>query len=156
MDPARRYWHPVVGYNYRITNIAAAIGLAQMERINQALEARYRLAGWYAERLSGLKDKVSLLRVEEWARPVFWMQTVLLSAGGEAKRDRVMACLDSAGIETRPVFYPMHMLPPYHQDSTRFPNATRCAARGINLPTHALLTEDDVDRICKELIAALQ
>jgi perosamine synthetase len=156
MDPDRRYWHPVIGYNYRITNIAAAIGLAQMERVDQALEARYRLAGWYAERLAGLTDRLSLLKVEEWARPVFWMQTVLLSEGGEADRDRVMARLDAANIETRPVFYPMHVLPPYRQDSARFPNATSCAARGINLPTHALLSEDDVDRVCQELAVALR
>jgi perosamine synthetase len=67
-----------------------------------------------------------------------------------------MARLDAANIETRPVFYPMHVLPPYRQDSARFPNATSCAARGINLPTHALLSEDDVDRVCQELAVALR
>ena len=56
-----------------------------------------------------------------------------------------MARLDADGIETRPVFYPMHVLPPYLDRSRRFPVADRLAARGINLPTHGLLSEDDVD-----------
>jgi perosamine synthetase len=67
----------------------------------------------------------------------------------------VMRKLDEAGIETRPVFYPMHLLPPYLEDATLYPNATRCASRGINLPTHGNLMEADVERICQALEAAL-
>jgi perosamine synthetase len=83
------------------------------------------------------------------------MQTVMLRAGGEVERDTVMRTLDAAGIETRPVFYPMHLLPPYREDPTLYPNATRCASRGMNLPTHGLLTEADVERICSVLEATL-
>ena len=78
----------------------------------------------------------------------------MLRYGGETERDAVMRELDEAGIETRPVFYPMHLLPPYREDATLYPNATRCALRGINLPTHGLLTESDVERICRALEAA--
>jgi perosamine synthetase len=85
---------------------------------------------------------------ESWTRPVLWMQTVMLRSGGEAERDAVMRELDEAGIETRPVFYPMHLLPPYQEDAMLYPNATRCALRGMNLPTHGGLTEPDVERIC--------
>jgi perosamine synthetase len=80
----------------------------------------------------------------------------MLRSGGEAERDAVIRTLDAAGIETRPVFYPMHLLPPYRQDSKLYPNATRCALRGMNLPTHGGLTEADVERICRALDAALE
>jgi perosamine synthetase len=84
------------------------------------------------------------------------MQTVLLRYGGEAERDAAMQALDAAGIETRPVFYPMHLLPPYREDPALYPNATRCALRGMNLPTHGGLTEAEVERICRALEAALE
>jgi perosamine synthetase len=155
MDPQRRYWHPVIGYNYRMTNVAAAIGLAQMERVDEALAGRAKVAAWYRRHLQRLDNKVTLLHVEPWARPVYWMVTVLLNTGSEVERDTVMTRLDTAGIETRPVFYPMHMQPPHRDDSGLFPHATSCAARGINLPTHLLLTESDVERICAALDAAL-
>ena len=150
----RRYWHSVVGYNYRITNIAAALGLAQLEKIDELMDARERLAGWYRSKLARLGDKLVPQAAEPWTRPVLWMQVAMLRYGGETERDAVMRELDEAGIETRPVFYPMHLLPPYREDATLYPNATRCALRGINLPTHGLLTESDVERISRALEAA--
>jgi perosamine synthetase len=155
LDQDRRYWHSVVGYNYRMTNVAAAIGLAQLEQIDELMGARARLADWYRSRLERLANKLVPQAAEPWTRPVLWMQTVMLRAGGEVERDTVMRTLDAAGIETRPVFYPMHLLPPYQEDPTLYPNATRCASRGMNLPTHGLLTEADVERICRVLEASL-
>jgi perosamine synthetase len=155
LDPGRRYWHPVVGYNYRMTNIAAALGLAQLEQIEELMGARARLADWYRLKLDRLADKLALQAAKSWTRPVLWMQIVMLRHGGEAERDGVMRKLDAAGIETRPVFYPMHLLPPYLEDATLYPNATRCASRGINLPTHGNLTEADVERICQALEASI-
>jgi len=155
LAPGRRYWHPVVGYNYRMTNVAAALGLAQLEQIDDLIAARARLAGWYRSKLGRLANKLVLQAAEPWTRPVLWMQTVILQSGGEAERDAVMRELDEAGIETRPVFYPMHLLPPYHEDATLYPNATHCALRGMNLPTHGGMTEADVERICAVLEAIL-
>lgn len=156
MDPKRRYWFPEVGYNYRMTNIQAAIGLAQMETIEQSLAERERLAGWYNAALAPLAGELVLPATAPWARHVFWMYTVFLRSGGEARRDAVMKALEAQGIETRPVFYPMHVLPPYQQPST-FPIADRWSQRGINLPTHQMLTRDDVQRIAdalKDAVAA--
>ena len=155
LDRDRRYWHSVVGYNYRMTNVAAAIGLAQLEQIDELMGARARLADWYRPKLERLANKLVPQAAEPWTRPVLWMQTVMLRAGGEVERDTVMRTLDLAGIETRPVFYPMHLLPPYREDPALYPNATRCASRGMNLPTHGLLTEADVERICRVLEATL-
>src|SRR4030095_5498937 len=151
----RRYWHSVVGYNYRMTNVAAALGLAQLEQIDELMGARAGLADWYHSKLERLANKLVPQAAESWTRPVLWMQTVMLQSGGEAERDSVMRTLDAAGIETRPGFYPMHLHPQYREDPTLYPNATRCALRGMNLPTHGLLTEADVERICRALEAAL-
>ncbi|WP_269766387.1 DegT/DnrJ/EryC1/StrS family aminotransferase [Burkholderia ubonensis] len=150
MDPKRRYWFPVIGYNYRMTNIQAAIGLAQMEGIDNALAERERLAGWYNEALNDLRDKLVLPSEASWAKQVFWMYNVFLREGDERKRDDVMRSLDEMGIETRPVFYPMHVLPPYMEEST-YPVADLWSQRGINLPTHQDLTRADVQRIADSL-----
>jgi perosamine synthetase len=152
MDPDHRYWFPVVGFNYRMTNIQAAIGVAQLERVDELLEVRQQVARWYTTHLAGSEDLVVQPVQEEWAHHAFWIYNVLLTAQGEKTRDAVMRALDADGIETRPVFYPMHVMPVYTEDSSRFPVATDLAARGINLPTHGLLTEEDVARVCERLL----
>jgi perosamine synthetase len=155
MDPKRRYWFPVIGYNYRMTNIQAAIGLAQIEQIQTSLEERRRLAGWYNELLGHHSDKIVLPVQANWANHVYWMYNIFLREGGEAKRDAVMQHLDKHNIETRPVFYPMHVLPPYLEDKP-YPVADLWAQRGINLPTHQSLTRSDVERVVDGLLHAIQ
>ena len=155
MDPDRRYWFPVIGYNYRMTNLAAAIGLAQIERVEEAIAARAMLARHYDAALAGLAGRLLRPHVEPWAGHVFWMYTVLLGDDVAASRDEVMARLDADGIETRPLFYPMHVLPPYAQPGDAFPNAVHCGARGINLPTHEHLGEAEVRYIAEALARAI-
>jgi perosamine synthetase len=150
MDLKRRYWFPVVGYNYRMTNIQAAIGLAQMETIDKSLSDRELLADWYNNALADLQDKIILPKQQSWAKQVYWMYNIFLQDGDEHKRDTVMLKLDELGIETRPVFYPMHVLPPY-REANAYPVADVWAQRGINLPTHQDLTQDDVHRIADSL-----
>lgn len=150
MDPDRRYWFPVVGYNYRMTNVQAAIGLAQLEGIEQALDKRRKIAEWYNSAFEDLQGVISLPIEEIWADQVFWMYNVFLRDAGERERDDLMRKLDERGIETRPVFYPMHVMPPYFQTSS-FPVADNWAARGINLPTYQDLTRDDVLRVVESI-----
>jgi perosamine synthetase len=155
MDPNRRYWFPVVGYNYRITNIQAAIGVAQMETIDDAISCRDELARIYDEAMYPLLERIEVLPEQPWARRVFWMYNVFLRDGDEARRDRVMAGLDALGIESRPVFYPMHRLPPYEDGSSSYPVADARAARGITLPMHQALVGDDIERIAASLAEVL-
>ena len=155
MDPQRRYWFPVVGYNYRMTNIQAAIGLAQMEQIDEALRDRQLVADRYNAALAPLSNEIILPRPESWAHQVFWMYNIFLRDGNAERRDAVMAHLDAQGIETRPVFYPMHVLPPYREDG-KYPVADEWAQRGINLPTHRRLGQDQIDRVAAALRDALQ
>lgn len=149
VDPQRRYIHPVVGFNYRMTNIAAAIGLAQLERVEEILTARRQVAAWYAERLAGING-LRLLGAESWAVPVPWLITVLLTEGSARERDAVMAALLAKGIDSRPVFYPMHDQPPYYE-AARYPVAETWSARGFNLPTYEAITQADVTAVCTAL-----
>jgi len=156
MDPERRYWFPIVGYNYRMTNIQAAIGLAQLEKANWHIERRREVASWYYERLKGVQG-LTLPVEKEWAKNVYWMFSIVLDDNLSLSRDEVMAALEAQGIQTRPFFYPMHTLPPYQGmgGKDQFPVADRLAARGINLPTWAGLQEEDVDFVCKTLTEIL-
>lgn len=153
MDPQRRYWFPVVGYNYRMTNIQAAIGLAQLEMVDEHLTARQQVRRWYDERLADLAEFIEIPTVQPGAEHSFWMYTIVLSESAPCTRDALMAGLEADGIETRPVFYPMHVLPPYRDDTRRYPVADHLAARGMNLPTHGLLSENDVDFVVARLRA---
>jgi perosamine synthetase len=150
MDPARRYWFPIVGYNYRMTNIAAAIGCAQLERADWHLARRREVFAWYHELLADLYQ-LAVQPTAEWARHACWMFTVLLEEGIE--RDAVGKALHEAGIETRPVFPPMHLLPPYAHlaEPGSLPVGEDLSRRGLNLPTGAHLSRADVERICAEL-----
>jgi perosamine synthetase len=156
MDPQQRYWFPVIGFNYRMTNIEAAIGLAQLERIDLHLKKRKTIAEAYDQRLASLSDRIILPTADYGVDHAYWMYTIVLRANVLKSRDQVMRDLDDAGIETRPVFYPMHVLPPY-RDAARgpFPRADFCSSRGISLPTHGRLTEEDVDRVVEALAASI-
>jgi perosamine synthetase len=156
VDPQRRYWFPVVGYNYRMTNIAAAIGLAQIERIDFHTQSRAWVAQQYRKRLAPMRNLIALPQTKPWADHAFWMYTIRLLDSIEKQRDQVMQELDVMGIETRPVFYPMHVMPPYQEPSGSYPRAELCGARGINLPTHANLTEQDLDYIVAALETVLE
>jgi perosamine synthetase len=152
-DPERRYRFPVVGFNYRMTNIAAAIGLAQMERFEWHLAQRQRNAAWYAERLGG-RQSLRLLEEPSYAVSAFWLNGVVLSERCPLTRDELAKALEARGVETRPFFYPCHTMPPYRDRArdSRFPNADRLSANGLSLPSSALLSEEDVDRVCQALL----
>ena len=155
MDPQRRYWFPVIGYNYRMTNIAAAIGVAQLERADWHLARRREVFAWYQARLKDVAE-ASFQPTAEWARPANWMFTVLLHEKFE--RDAVAKEMHKAGIETRPVFPPMHLLPPYAHLAPEgsLPIGEDLSRRGLNLPTGAHLSRPDVERVCDTLISILR
>lgn len=155
LDPTRRYWFTMVGYNYRMTNIEAAIGLAQLEKIDWHLAQRRRIADTYKERLKSYEG-LCLQPERPGVKNSYWMTSLVLGEG-RPDRDQLIQQLAEAGIETRPFFYPMHILPIY-ADMTRgqdFPVADRISTRGLNLPSSASLTEDDIHYVCDKLIGLL-
>lgn len=158
MDFNRRYWFPIIGYNYRMPNLTAAVGLAQLERVDWHIGRRREVASWYRELLGdvpGIKWQVA--KTDTVA--VDWLFTIILEAPIEVSRDDVMADLAARGIETRPVFYPMHILPPYREmgrEDGDFPVAERISRRGLSLPTWAGLQREDVVYICDTLRDCIQ
>ncbi|MEE8575401.1 MAG: DegT/DnrJ/EryC1/StrS family aminotransferase, partial [Thermodesulfobacteriota bacterium] len=110
MDPLRRYWFPVVGYNYRMTNVAAAIGLAQLESIDKFLAKRREIAAWYGEHLKGIPG-ITLPIEKDYARHSYWIYSILIERDYGTGRDEVMETLLKEGVDTRPFFYPMHVMP---------------------------------------------
>lgn len=149
MDPARRYWFPQVGFNYRMTNIAAAIGLAQVERIDEILRRRREIGQLYGELLGELPGVVQP-EVLPGHRRVDWLQTVRIAGFTTEQRNELIDRMAHDGIETRPVFYPLHVMPPY-ADGASYPGAELVGAEGISLPTHTLLSDDDVRTVCQAL-----
>lgn len=151
VDPSKRYWHTTVAYNYRMTNLQAAVGLAQLEKIDWHLEQRQRVARLYEKYLPMLGDLVTVQAVPERGTHVYWMNSVMLSDKVSKSRDQVMEEMEARNIEMRPLFYPMHVMPPYEDSTVYCPVAESLAARGINLPSHALLTEEQVKYIVESL-----
>lgn len=156
VDPNKSYWHPEVGFNYRMTNIAAAIGVAQAERLEIHVQRRRQVAKWYFDRLWAGQDLLQLPRSASWAEHSYWMYTVVLKTQVNIDREEWIKELSVRGIETRPIFYPIHGMPPYRGQKGQFPVADQISSRGINLPTHGMLSEDDVDYICENLLASIK
>jgi len=137
----REYWHDVIGYNYRMTNICAAIGVGQLPEVDRFLVRKREIAAVYA---SGLKDvPVDVLGESPGTTNSFWMNCIAVR--DPAAREPLRKHLASDGIETRPGFYPAHTMPMYAAyDHGPYPNATRLAACAINLPSSPALSDDDV------------
>lgn len=154
MDLERRYWHPILGYNYRMTNLAAAIGLGQIEMVDYHLSERRRVAARYTRNLARAASD-GLLRLPAplpHAEASFWLYSVVLAEGDAARRNAIMQTMASSwGIETRPFFVPMHRLPMY-ASTQALPNSERLGDLGINLPTYSGLADGDIDEICSRLL----
>jgi perosamine synthetase len=142
VSPDREYWHDTLAYNYRMTNIAAAIGLAQIEQAPLILAKKRELAAWYKAGLNGLPLKTHDELPE--TTHSYWMCSILVD--DPKQRDPLRQHLKSRGIETRPLFYPAHTMPHCRFEAS-FPVAESISQRGINLPSYPGLTELDAQRI---------
>ncbi len=149
-DPARRYYHTDVGFNYRMSDLQAALGIPQVENLDRTIRRRHQLFIRYRVRL-GAHVSLPLPRPDSVFAP--WLFTCELPAG--VNRDHVMRDLANVGIETRPTFVPMHEMfgAPDWDD---FPHTNRIAQQGISLPTYPELTDADVERICDALLYAVE
>ncbi len=141
MSTEKRYWHTEVGFNYRMTNLQAALGVAQMERINEFLEKRVQIMQWYRKFL-GSEPRLLLNREEPGTKNVYWMVCLELVGITENDRSEIMGKLKEAGVDSRPYFYPVSDMPMYERAVT--PVAHDVSGRGINLPSYTDLTENDV------------
>lgn len=155
--PEQRFYHTELGYNFRMTNLQAAIGVAQLERMQEFIASKRRIAALYASRLAS----VSGVRVQpesSWARSVFWMHAIELDERIGMTAAEVIAALRGYGVEARPFFYGMHAQPAL-QGKMRVagpcPHTERAYKRGLYLPSGMTLTEALVDQVCCALESVL-
>ena len=148
MQKDKRYWHQEIGYNYRMTNLQAAVGVAQFERLSEFVEAKKRIANKYNDLLSTFP--FFTLPVEKsWAINSYWLYTFLINSDAPFTRVELAEFLGSKGIETRPTFYCMHEMPPYkHLGKLEFLRVSReVSMRGMSLPSSVNLSEAELSYI---------
>lgn len=144
VSTVREYWHDVIGYNYRMTNICAAIGLAQLEHADDILAKKRKIAMSYNEKLKNLP--VTIHHEQHDTINSFWMYTILVE--NVKVREALREHLHKNGVETRPTFYPAHTMPMFAHTYSKFKVSENLAIRGINLPSYPGLTEDQIDFVC--------
>lgn len=141
MRPERPYFHEIVGSNYRMTNLTAAIGCGQCERWGELVEKRKQVARWYDERLP---KSFGRRPVMDWATEACWIY-----AAFHPERDRIVSALRECGIDARAIWCALPDLPLYEPYSTQgdYPVSRKVASETFLLPTSAVMTESDIDAI---------
>lgn len=145
----RRFWHTEAGYNFRLTNMQAAVGVAQVERIDEFLALKRRMGTRYSEALAGLPLQLPVER--EWATNVYWMYGVVLDDSTTMDGAELAARLAEKGVQTRPFFIGMHEQPVFLEQGLfageGYPVADRLARRGLYLPSGLALTEEQQEQV---------
>lgn len=152
MDPDRRYYFPVTGYNYRLTNLACAMLCAQLERAEELINRRREIFLTYSEMLSNISG-IGLQPVAPWAEISPWLYCIQIDASNYGHtRDELMSHLFENGVETRPFFIPLHTLPPFrmsHISPDGLLVTERLGSQGINLPTFPAMTLQQIEYVCQ-------
>ena len=143
----KEYWHDIAAFNYRMTNIQAAIGLAQLEQIDKFLKQKHQIAQWYQEKISTLPLEIHKENSDVYHS--YWMISVLTQ--DNQTRNALREYLKNNGIETRPLFPCIHQMPIYNRRFLSLSVAENISARGLNLPSYPGLEEQDIDHICSQI-----
>ena len=150
-QPQKRFLHHRLGFNFRLTNIQAALGLGQVERMADIVSRKRRMGQQYTERLKNLTC-LQLPIEEPWARSVYWMYGVVLGEETGMDAEQFALRLRERGVETRPFFLGMHEQPVFHERGLfrqeRYPVAERIARQGLYLPSGVALTQDQLEQVC--------
>lgn len=153
-DPSRKFFHKCIGFNYRLTNVQAALGLAQLERINKFIEVRRENAKLYNDLLKDVEG-ISLPPEMVWAKNVYWMYSILVDKDAYGlDRDQMMALLkENYGVETRPFFVPINQQPAYAElyGNENFPVAEGLSTMGLNLPSGNTLTREQAEYVASTI-----
>jgi perosamine synthetase len=148
MSKEKRYWHTEVGFNYRMTNLQAALGFAQLERIDEILDKKKMVFEWYREALSDLSG-IRLNQQASWAKNVYWLVCLEVEGYTESQRDGLIAELRAKGVDSRPYFYPLSDMPIYERTDTAV--CHKLYQRGLNLPSYFDISEAQVKQVCNAL-----
>ncbi len=149
------FWIGETGWKYKLSNLQAAVGLGQLERVDELVEAKRRIFDWYAEELDGVAG-VTLAREASWARSIYWMTSIRVDPEFGLSRDEMRAALTAAGVDSRPVFPAISQYPMWadRQEPGRMANAI--GRSGINLPSGVCLRRHHVARAGEAIRAALR
>ena len=157
-QPGRRFVHAELGFNFRLTNMQAALGLAQVDRMDEIVARKRRMGQAYTERLSevaGLELQVQ----QPWAKSVFWMFGLVLREHTGLDAEQLAGRLETRGVETRPFFLGMHEQPVLRDmglfAGESYPVAERIARRGLYLPSGLGLDESQIEQVCRAVGEAL-
>ena len=153
MDPQRRYYFPITGYNFRLTNIACALLCAQLERSKQIVARRKMIFTKYQEQLAGIPG-IRFQPTASWAESAPWLFSITVEGKEYGhSRDELMDLLAKEGIETRPFFMSLHHLPPFREKSSQrgehLPVTDELSQCGVNLPTYSQLSFEEIEFISK-------
>ena len=141
--------HEEVGYNYRMPNILAAMGVAQLEAIDDKIAAKKKNAEYYTKLLSEVKG-ISLPVQKDWAFNVNWLYSILIEDDYPIDRDQLINLMKENGVECRSFFYPVHMMTPYKNcKSSKMAVTMDITKRGINIPSSVDLSQENIEKICK-------
>jgi perosamine synthetase len=158
-NPRRRFLHEELGHNFRLTNLQAALGVAQFERLEQTVVRKRDIAAIYRRELQGTKNV--MLPVEKpWAKHVYWVCGLLVNGANGPEAHEVIARLATRGVETRPFFLGMHEQPVFRRmglfENQNFPVAQRLARQGLYLPNGLSLTDRQITEICGHVMECLE
>jgi perosamine synthetase len=156
VDPKRRYYFPVTGYNFRLTNVACAILCAQLERSEKLLQRRREIFARYQELLRHVPG-IGFQPTASWATISPWLFCITVDEKKfGSSRNELMRELEERGIETRPFFIPLHRLPPFREGSSKrgehLPVTDALGDGGINLPTHTFMKEEEIHEVARVII----
>jgi perosamine synthetase len=150
----KRFEHRQAGYNYRMTNLQAAVGVAQMERIDELLARKRRQGDDYRERLEDVVG-IRLQTIKSWADPVYWVNSIVIEDDHPMDAHQLAAKLWENGVQTRPFFLPMHEQPVLRKmglfKGEVYPVAEKLARRGLYLPSGMALSLSQIDEVCDHL-----
>jgi perosamine synthetase len=156
----KNFWNVEVGYKYKMSSLQAALGLAQLSRVDELIQRKRDIFRWYEQELEG-ETRLRLNPKPPHVNGTFWMVTALLDEGLASRKDEITAALSDEGIDTRPFFHPLSSLPAYagQVDTPEMPNRNKVAysvaSRAFNLPSGLLLAKADVGYVCETLRSLL-
>ncbi len=151
----KHFWHRAIGFNYRMSSLQAAVGVAQLEKIEEFVERRRKNAMLYNSYLEEI-DGVVIPPEANWAKNVYWMYSILIKDEFGMGRDELMKVLEKDGIETRTFFYPVNIQPIYKDrfPGQRFPVAEALSKTGMNLPSGTTLNEGEIEYVSRRIASA--
>ncbi len=151
-NPKRKFWQTTIGYTFELPNVAAALGLAQLERIDEFVTKKRQIFSWYFQRLSDI-DGISMNYERPQTKSNYWMTSIILHKKFRYSRNQLIKKLKQYNIDSRPFFYPASMFPMYNEQNT--PIAHYISSNGINLPGALLRDEKEIDYVCEVLRSLL-